>query len=90
MKQIDTPRTDQCSGHWTATWVPSRGRLDGYVPASVAREMEREIAALKQEMATLKEYNRQDYVATQSRLVQARAYIEFLENKLGINQDNDQ
>ena len=89
MKQIDTPRTDQAAGYWAGagTWVPS---LDGYVPASVAREMEREIATLKQEMATIKDYSRQDYVATQSRLVQARAYIEFLENKLGIGEDNDQ
>lgn len=89
MKQTDTPRTDQSAGYWAGpgTWVPS---LDGYVPSSVAREMEREIATLKQEMATIKDYSRKDYVATQSRLVQARDYIEFLENKLGIGEHNDQ
>lgn len=83
-----TPRTDQAAGYWNEnTWVPM---LDGYVPAFVAREMEREIASLKQEIATNKDYSRKDYVATQSRLVQARAYIEFLENKLGIGREDEE
>lgn len=59
-------------------------------PAWVIRELEREITELREQVAILKENNRQDYIRTQSRLVQALAYIKFLENKLGIGREDEE